>query len=90
MQSCFKKFFFCSLSLFKLLIFYLVFNEKLRDILLDSKLENISANTRQMLKEYGQPMSVDAKRKFDAGLINQRVYKRLILSTESNEHYEGH
>jgi defect-in-organelle-trafficking protein DotB len=69
---------------------FLVFNEKLRDILLDSKLENISANTRQMLKKYGQPMSVDAKRKFDAGLITQRVYKRLILSTETNEHHEGH
>jgi defect in organelle trafficking protein DotB len=69
---------------------FLVFNEKLRDILLDSKLENISANTRQMLKEYGQPMSMDAKRKFDAGLITQRVYKRLILSTEANEHHEGH
>jgi defect in organelle trafficking protein DotB len=69
---------------------FLVFNERLRDILLDSKLENISANTRQMLKEYGQPMSVDAKRKFDAGLITQRVYKRLILSTEATEQHDRH
>ncbi len=40
---------------------FLVFDEKLRDFLLDSKLDNISATTRQLLKEHGQPMSVDAK-----------------------------
>jgi defect-in-organelle-trafficking protein DotB len=64
---------------------FLIFDEKLRDILLDSKLENISAITRRMLKEYGQPMSLDVKRKFDAGLIAERDYKRLILSTELAE-----
>lgn len=61
---------------------FLIFDEKLRDILLDSKLENISAITRRLLKEYGQPMSLDAKRKFDAGLISERDYKLLILSAE--------
>jgi defect-in-organelle-trafficking protein DotB len=67
---------------------FLVFNEKLRDFLLDSNLNNISATTRRMLKEQGQPMSVDAKQKFDAGLISERVYKRLMLSTEIAEHHE--
>jgi defect-in-organelle-trafficking protein DotB len=67
---------------------FLVFDEKLRDILLDSKLENISAHTRLVLKKYGQPMSVDAKRKFNAGLISERVYKRLILRTEIAEHHD--
>lgn len=68
---------------------FLVFDEKLRDILLDSKLENISAITRRLLKEYGQPMSLDAKRKFDAGLISERDYKRLILSTEPIDQHAG-
>jgi defect-in-organelle-trafficking protein DotB len=68
---------------------FLVFDEKLRDILLDSKLENISATTRHLLKEYGQPMSLDAKRKFDAGLIAEREYKRLILSTELVDQHAG-
>jgi defect-in-organelle-trafficking protein DotB len=68
---------------------FLVFDEKLRDILLDSKLENISAITRRLLKEYGQPMSLDAKRKFDAGLISERDYKRLILSTELVDQHAG-
>ncbi len=35
-----------------------------------------------ILREYGQPMSVDAKRKFDAGLIAEREYKRLIMTEE--------
>jgi defect-in-organelle-trafficking protein DotB len=68
---------------------FLVFDEKLRDYLLDSNLDNISATTRRMLKEQGQPMSVDAKRKFDAGLISERVYKRLMLSAEFSEHHDG-
>ncbi len=68
---------------------FLVFDEKLRDFLLDSKLDNISATTRRLLKEHGQPMSVDAKRKFDAGLISERVYKRLMLSAEFSEHHDG-
>ena len=68
---------------------FLIFDEKLRDILLDSKLENISAITRHLLKEYGQPMSLDAKRKFDAGLISERDYKRLILRTELTKQHAG-
>lgn len=61
---------------------FLIFDEKLRDQLIDSKLENISATTRRLLKKYGQPMSVDAKRKFDAGLISEREYKRLVMTEE--------
>lgn len=68
---------------------FLVFDEKLRDFLLGSKLNNISATIRHILKEQGQPMSVDVKKKFDAGLISERVYKRLILSTEMAEHHDG-
>lgn len=64
---------------------FLIFDEKLRDILLDSKLENISSITRRLLKEYGQPMALDAKRKFDAGLISERDYKLLMLNAERAE-----
>jgi defect in organelle trafficking protein DotB len=64
---------------------FLIFDEKLRDQLLDSKLENISATTRHLLKKYGQPMALDAKRKFDAGLIAEREYKRLIMSSQRAE-----
>ena len=68
---------------------FLIFDEKLRDELLDSKLENISAITRRLLKKYGQPMSLDAKRKFDAGLIAEREYKRLIMTAERADQDAG-
>lgn len=57
---------------------FLVFDEKVRDILLASELENVTAVTRRLLKEYGQPMSVDAQKKFDAGIISEREYKILM------------
>lgn len=57
---------------------FLIFDEKVRDILLDSELENVTAVTRKLLKEYGQPMSVDAQKKFDAGIISEREYRLLM------------
>lgn len=57
---------------------FLIFDEKVRDILLDSELENVTAVTRKLLKQYGQPMSVDAQKKYDAGIISEREYKLLM------------
>ncbi|OIZ99623.1 Dot/Icm secretion system ATPase DotB [Rickettsiella grylli] len=62
---------------------FLVFDQTLRDHLLDAKLETMSATTRRLLNDYGQPMSSDAQRKFDAGLISEPVFKRLMLKTKN-------
>jgi defect in organelle trafficking protein DotB len=53
---------------------YLVFSEDIRDILVDTEVELLAAQTRTLLKSHGQPMIVDAKRKFDQGIIGERVY----------------
>jgi defect in organelle trafficking protein DotB len=53
---------------------YLVFSEDIRDILVDTEVELLAAQTRTLLKSHGQPMIVDAKRKFDQGIISERVY----------------
>lgn len=53
---------------------YLVFNEKIRDILLETDLMNITATVRKMVKEHGQTMAVDAKEKYEAGIISERLY----------------
>lgn len=58
---------------------FLVFNEKIRDFLLDSDPEQITLTTRRLVEEYGQPMRVDIEEKFKSGLISQRTYK--ILSS---------
>lgn len=54
---------------------YLVFSEDIRDILVDTEVELLAAQTRTLLKEHGQPMVVDAKRKFEQGIISERVYQ---------------
>jgi defect-in-organelle-trafficking protein DotB len=57
---------------------YLVFNDEVRDILLSTDVEKIAAKTRELLKERGQPMVIDAKRKFDAGILSQRDYNIIV------------
>lgn len=54
---------------------YLIFDEFIRDRLLGIPPDSITAATRQLLKEYGQPIIVDAKEKWEAGQISAREYK---------------
>ncbi|MDB6096380.1 MAG: dotB [Francisellaceae bacterium] len=61
---------------------YLVFNEEVRDILVDTPIEMLAAKTRILLKEKGQPMSVDVEKKFQAGLISERDYRILMARSK--------
>jgi defect-in-organelle-trafficking protein DotB len=61
---------------------FLVFDEKIRDTLLEADLDQVTAVTRKLVKEYGQVMATDAKRKFDAGVISEREYRFLVKSSE--------
>lgn len=61
---------------------YLVFDEHIRDILLESDLENITAVTRNLLKEHGQTMLVDAEQKFAEGIISEREYRLIAQSAK--------
>jgi defect-in-organelle-trafficking protein DotB len=54
---------------------YLVFNDDLRDRLLSVPVESVAQETRKLLKQYGQPMAVDALKKFEAGLLDERDYR---------------
>ncbi len=56
---------------------YLAFNENIRDRLLDSDPDNITATTRALVKEFGQPMQVDVDEKYAQQLISERTYKVL-------------
>lgn len=62
---------------------YLIFNEEVRDRLLSVPAEEVTAMTRVLLKEKGQPMIVDAKRKFNDGIISEREYKILVAGAKS-------
>lgn len=62
---------------------YLVFSEEVRDRLLDAPIEDVTAVTRQLLKEKGQPMLVDAEKKFKAGIISEREFKLLAAGARN-------
>lgn len=61
---------------------YLVLDDDVRDILVGTPVEQLAAKTRQLLKERGQPMLVDAKRKFDEGKISERTYKLMEIGAK--------
>lgn len=61
---------------------FLVFNDKIRDILLNTDLHNLAKTTRKLLKEFGQPMLVDATKKFKDGILPEREYKIIIHQAE--------
>ncbi|MBN2690163.1 MAG: Dot/Icm type IV secretion system ATPase DotB [Gammaproteobacteria bacterium] len=58
---------------------YLVFTEELRDKLLKVDPDNITAAVRDLVKTNGRTMQVDAKEKFEKGLISERDYKLLSI-----------
>jgi len=64
---------------------YLIFDDKIRDILLETELTSITAAVRKLVKEKGQPMVVDAKAKFDAGVISERLYRVIAEQAKREE-----
>jgi defect-in-organelle-trafficking protein DotB len=65
---------------------YLTFSEKLRDQLLDSDPEQITATTRRLVRDFGQPMRIEVEQKYKEGLISDRIYK-VLSSRAKNEDY---
>lgn len=56
---------------------FLVFNEEIRDKLLACDVNKVTQLTRELLHKHGQPMLVDVKEKYKAGLISDRWYQIL-------------
>ncbi len=61
---------------------YLVFDEETRDMLLDGNPNEITTNTRKLVRQRGQLMTQDAKEKFQEGIISERVYKLIMAGTK--------
>lgn len=64
---------------------YLVFDEKIRDILLETDPINITARVRKLVREQGRTLAADAKEKFEAGLIHERAYKIIAEQTKRED-----
>lgn len=61
---------------------YLVFDEEVRDILLESDPNEVTSTTRKMVRQRGQLMTVDARLKFEQGIISERTYKLIMAGTK--------
>ena len=61
---------------------YLVFDEEVRDILLDGDPNDVTSSTRKLVRQKGQLMTWDAKAKFEQGIISERVYKLIIAGAK--------
>jgi len=62
---------------------FLVFDEQIRDTLANVEPDRITGATRKLLKQHGQPMIKVAQQKFEKGIISERVFKQLELSSMS-------
>lgn len=68
---------------------YLVFDEKVRDILLETDILNITNVVRKLVREYGRTMEADAKEKLQAGVITERQYNLIAEQAKREEKDAG-
>jgi defect-in-organelle-trafficking protein DotB len=67
---------------------YLVFDEEARDILLEGNPNEVTSSTRRLVRERGQLMTVDAKKKLEEGIISERTYQLIVKGTKDH-YYSG-
>lgn|SRR3989338_8730137 len=68
---------------------YLIFNEDVRDRLLEADPEHVTQVTRKLLKEKGQTMLVEAKRHFENGIITEREFNIIAKGSRSADRDVG-
>jgi defect-in-organelle-trafficking protein DotB len=61
---------------------YLVFDEEVRDMLLEGDPNDVTSSTRKLVRQKGQLMTLDARMKFEQGIISERVYKLIIAGAK--------
>jgi defect-in-organelle-trafficking protein DotB len=64
---------------------YLVFNQEVRDLLMESDLERITSATRRLVQERGQSMLIEAKQCYENGIISEREYKVIVAGYKVNK-----
>lgn len=64
---------------------YLVFDEEVRDLLLESDPNDVTSATRKLVRQKGQLMTLDALMKFEEGIISERVYKLIIAGAKEHK-----
>ena len=68
---------------------YLILDEKVRDILLEADILNITNVVRKLVREQGRTMEVDAREKLQAGMITERQYYLIAEQAKREEKDTG-
>lgn len=68
---------------------YLVFDEKIRDILLETDILNITNVVRNLVREHGRTIEADAREKYESGIISERHYKVIAEQAKREEKDTG-
>jgi defect in organelle trafficking protein DotB len=68
---------------------YLVFNEIIRDILLETDILNITNVVRKLVREHGRTIVTDAHEKLTAGIISERQYNVIAEQSKREEKDSG-
>lgn len=64
---------------------YVVFNDEVRNHLLEAGVENLSLSSREVLKKYGRSFAQAAKIELDKGRISPAVYKEVTDKVKMEE-----
>lgn len=68
---------------------YLIFDEKIRDILLETDVLNITNVVRGLVRQHGRSIVDDAREMFEAGIIAERYYKVIAEQAKREEKDSG-
>ena len=65
---------------------YLVFDEEVRDRMLQHDVDDWPEATRTLLRERGQTMEMAARKVFEQGIIDERTFKLVSARAEAGGH----
>lgn len=61
---------------------FLVFTPEIRDALISTPVDSLTAKVRELLQKHGQPIEKAAQNQFDAGIIDKRTYDMVVKRAE--------
>jgi defect-in-organelle-trafficking protein DotB len=68
---------------------YLVFDEQIRDVMLETDITNITNVVRKLVREHGKTIEADAREKWEAGVISERTYRVIAEQSKREEKDSG-
>ncbi len=67
---------------------YMVFNDDIRNHLMETEVEKLTLETKRLMAKYGQSFLQDATKKFEQGLISEKEYNKERIAIEGSRKAE--